>query len=244
MPNFKNIIFFLLLFAIAFQSIADGEFPYGKGKVKHRISLGPVVSFYKNHPQMTTGTKAKAGFNFCYKSEILLGRKTNLMIGLEFMSQGLTFKGYYADSGYTYIYDKSYAYTHEIRFNELQLPIALKVAFNTEKDSPFTSYFFGGIGARYILKSYVVITNDSLGTSPYDGKETIGFEHHMISKGFNMFYHGGLGIQKNFRTTGRAFFIEFTYKYGLSRIHYTGHKNSNDLNIKNNNLAITVGLRI
>ena len=236
-----GILLLLLLPLLSFSQ--DGR-AYRKGRVKHRISAGPVISFYKNDPHFTANTKAKAGANVAYKSEILLGRKTNLLLGLEYMSQGLTFNGYYTDTGYTYLYDKTFAYTHELRYNELQLPIAFKLALNAEKDSRATAYVFGGVGFRYIFGSYTVIASDSVEVSPYDGKGDIGFEHELLIKNFNAYFHAGFGIQKNFRETAKAVFFEVTYKYGISRLHYPGFQNSNNINIKESNLAITVGLRL
>jgi hypothetical protein len=232
------IIFLLLPFS------SHSQEGHKASRLKHRVSAGAVISIFKNDPHFTVNTKAKAGANIAYKTEILLGRKTNLLLGLEYMSQGLTFNGYYADTGYTYLFDESFAYTHEIRYNEVQLPIALKLALNKEKDSPATAYLFGGIGFRYIFSSYVVIASDSTETTPYDGKGTIGFEHEKVAKGFNALYHLGFGAQKNFRATGKAVFFELTFKRGISRIHYTGYQNSNNINFRDNNLAITVGFRI
>jgi hypothetical protein len=237
--------FFLLLIVIpSFVFAQKNSEPYKTFKVKHRINFGPVVSLYKNDPHHTINTKAKPGANVAYKAEILLGRKTNLLLGLEYESQGLIFSGYYKDTGYTYLFDKTFPYTHELRFNEVQLPVGLKLGLNREKEHPSTAYVFGGVGARYIFNSYSVITNDSTETSPYDGKSNIGFEHEFVAKGFNAFFYGGFGIQKNFRASAKAVFFEFNYKYGISRLHYSGYQNSNNLNIKNNSLAITVGFRI
>ncbi|MCE3278887.1 MAG: hypothetical protein K0S44_1078 [Bacteroidetes bacterium] len=213
-------------------------------RLKHRISVGPVITLIKNDPHFTRDTKAKAGFNAAYKAEILLGRKTNVLVGLEYMSQGLTFKGYYKANGYTYLYDETFSYTHEIRYNEVQVPIGLKLAFNSEKDRPSTAYLFGGIGFRYIFSSYIVIASDSTNTTPYDGKGTIEFEHQRVAKGLNGYYQGGLGIQKNYRSTSKALFLELTFKRTFSRIHYSGSKNSNNINFRDNNVAITIGLRL
>lgn len=213
-------------------------------RLKHRLSAGVVISMFKNDPHFTVNTKAKAGGNAAYKTEVLLGRKTNLLLGLEYMSQGLSFNGYYADTGYTYLYDESFAYTHELRYNEIQLPIGLKLALNKEKDRPATAYIFGGIGFRYIFSSYIVVTSDSTETTPYDGKGTIGFEHEKVTKGFNAFYNAGFGIQKNFRNTSKSVFLELTFKRGIARIHYPGHENSNNINFRDNNIAITFGLRL
>jgi len=215
---------------------------YRKGSVKNRLSIGPVYSIYKNHPQHTINTHAKFGFCASYKSEILLGRKVNFLIGLDYFNQGLTFQGYYSAPGYTYLFDRTFAYTHEIREQELQLPIGFKKAFNYEKDNFYTPYFQGGVGARYIIGSYYIITNDSTGAVVYDGKGTMDFEYQ-FAKGFNAFFWGGFGSQYNFRTTGKALFFEANYKYGISRLHYTGYQNSNDLNIKDSHVSFNIGLK-
>jgi len=213
-------------------------------KLKHRISAGVVITKFKNDPHFSINTKAKAGANIAYKAEYPVSRKTNLMVGLEYMSQGLSFNGYYEDTAHTYLFDETFSYKHELRYNEFQLPIGLKLALNSEKEYPYSGYLFGGIGFRYIFGSYVVISSDSTNTTPYDGKGNIGFEHELVTKGFNAFYQGGIGIQKNFRATGKSVFLELTYKRGFSRIHYSGYRNSNNINFRDNNLAITVGLRL
>ncbi|MGZ6540163.1 MAG: outer membrane beta-barrel protein, partial [Bacteroidia bacterium] len=186
----------ILLFSSA--SFAQYSEPYRKGKMRSRISVAPVKTFYKNDPHMTTGTKSKVGFDASYKSEIFWLKKTNLILGLDYFNYGLTFHGYYAKPGFTYLFDESFAYTHEIRIQELQLPIALKVTFNSEKEYPVSAYFIGGVGARFIIASYSVISNDSTGITVYDAKDNIDYENQRVAKGLNAFYHLGLGLQHNY----------------------------------------------
>jgi hypothetical protein len=216
---------------------------YKRGHVLHRISGGAVSSFYKNNPYHTTGTKSLIGYCGSYKAEIVFDKKTNLLIGIDYVSQGASFNGYYSSKGYTYLFDKTFSYRHELRMQELQLPIALKVAFKSEKDHFYSSYFFIGAGARYIHKSYAVVISDSTGITVFDGYTPMNFEHSVGSNRFNAFLHGGLGLQHNFRDSGGALFFEMTYKYGLSRLHYSGSENSNDLYIKDAHLEFTVGFR-
>lgn len=243
MEAIKKIIILILCFRCVLLVHAQDPSDFRKGTIKSRISFGPVISFYKNHPQHTINTSAKTGFSASYKSEILLGRKINFMIGLEYFNQGFIFKGYYSAPGNTYLFDKTFAYTHEIRLQEIQLPIGFKKAFNNEKDNFYTPYFFGGLGARFIIGSYYVITNDSTGIAVYDGKGNIGFEYQLLAKGLNAFIQGGLGTQYNFRTSAKALFFDITYKYGISRLHYDGYRNSNNLNIKESHIAFNIGLK-
>ncbi len=258
MPAVKKITA-VVLFIWSFLPIsAQDTYSYHKGKIKHRISAGPVLSFYKNHPQHTVNTQAETGFCASYKMEIAIERKTGLLVGLEYLSHGLTFQGYYSAPGNTYLFDRTFAYTHEIRVQEIQLPIAYKKAFNLEKDNFYTPYFFLGVGARYIIGSYYVITNDSTGDVVYDGKGSMDFEHQAatqivnklfkgvhqtITREYNAFFQGGLGTQYNFRNSAKSIFFEITYKYGISRLHYEGYQNSNDLNIKDSHWGFTVGVK-
>lgn len=239
----KSLLFVVALFFSNSISAQQGVSSYKVRKVKHRISAGPVISFYKNNPQHTVNTKAKAGFNAAYKCEIVLGRKTNFLVGLEYMSQGLKFNGYFSAPNHTYLFDETFAYSHEIRFQEVQLPLALKIAFGPEKDNRFSSYFFLGPGFRYIVKSTAFIESDSTQETVLDGTTDLTFENHIVDQHFNAFLHAGMGIQKNFHDTGKALFLEFTYKYNISRLHYAGYQNSNNLNIRNNSLSICVGVR-
>ncbi len=240
--KFTYLIVYFLAAALSL-SAQDGE-PYRKGKVRHRASFGLIKSFYKNHPQHTSNTKALTGFSFAYNSEILSGRRYNLLIGLEYQNTGLKFQGYYKKPTYTYLFDTTFAYTHEIRVQEVQLPLSVKLTFNHEKESFVSPYFIGGIGARYIFASYTVISNDSTGTTVYDGKDNIDFENQRLMKGLNAFYHAGFGLQYNYRKTGRAIFFEMQYKYNISRMHYDGNDHSNDLNIKRGDLVFTFGMRL
>ncbi len=259
MRTIKKIIttVFLCVFSISLILAQDPD-DFRKGAVKSRLSIGPVMSFYKNHPQHTVATNAKTGFCASYKSEILLGRKVNFLIGLDYFNQGLSFRGYYSAPGSTYLFDKTFAYTHEIRMQEIQLPIGFKKAFNYEKDNFYTPYFLGGVGARYLFNSYYVIVNDSTGNVLYDGKGGMDFEHQAVTqvsntlfKGagtsvtrrLNTFIYAGLGSQYNFRTSAKAIFIEITYKYGISRLHYTGYQNSNNLNIKESHITFSIGVK-
>lgn len=237
-----------LLFTIS--AFADNEFPYRRGVVRHRLALAPVVSFYKNHPQHTINTKAKSGFYASYKAELFSGKKMNLLLGLEYLNQGFSFQGYYVRPGHTYAFDKTYAYSHTARVQEINVPIGLKIAFNMEVDNYFSPYFSGGFAPRYIINSYNLIVNDSTGRTEYEGKGNVNFENNIgllpflppVTK-LGGFLYGGLGCQYNFRGSAKALFFEMTYKYALSRFNYHGYKNSNDLNIKNSNLAFIFGIR-
>lgn len=249
----KTITILVYAFSITFACAQD-RVDYKAARLKHTITIAPVVSMYKNHPQHTIDTKAKPGFNASYRGEVRLERRSSILFGLDYFSQGFTFRGYFVAPGYTYLFDKTFAYTHEIRVQELHLPIGFKKAFNNEKDNFYTPYFYGGGGLRYLLSSYYVINNDSTETVVYDGKGAMDYEYQVFTKllngkgasftkKLNTYLYAGLGIQRNLRESGKALFFDISYKYGISRMHYAGHNNSNNLNIKDSHLLFSVGYK-
>lgn len=243
MKAYKEVFLFVFI-CLASLSVAQDSYAYRKGKVKHRLSVGLVKSFYINHPEHTINTKSKFGYTAAYKTEIFMSRRANLMFGLEYMSHGLTFQGYYKKPGYTYLFDRTYAYTHELRIQEVDVPIALKINFNIEKDHSYTPYITGAFGMRYIFSSYSVITNDSTGITVYDAKDNIDFENQLQRRGLNAYFQLGLGLQRNMRSSARALYFEINYRRGISRIHYNGDNNSNSLNIRDAHLLFMIGMRL
>lgn len=254
MEHTKKIVVLITLVTCSIIGIAQNPNAYKIGTIKSRISISPVVSFYKNNPLMTTNTSAKANFCASYKGELLLGHRLSFLAGMDYLKQNFSFDGYYKAPGHTYIFDKTFAYNHDITVKELNIPVGLKQALNTEKDHLYTPYYYGGIGWRYILNSYYVITNDSTDNVEYDSKGTLDYEYQIltrmlngkgssVTKKINAFIWFGMGTQYNFRDTGKALFFEISYKYGISRMHYTGYNNSNNLNIKDSHLLFTFGYK-
>jgi hypothetical protein len=250
----KKIITVVLVLVGVLALNAQNPNAYKVGTIKSRVSISAVSSFYKNHPQHTINTKGSAGFCASYKGELLLGHRMSFLFGMDYLKQSFSFQGYFVAPGYTYLFDKTFAYTHEVSVKELQIPIGFKKAFNNEKDSKYTPYYFGGVGWRYILNSYYVITNDSTDDVVYDGKGTMDYEYQVftrllngkgssITRKLNAFIWFGMGTQYNLRDSGKALFFEINYKYGISRMHYTGYNNSNNLNIKDSHLLFTFGYK-
>ena len=208
------------------------------------------AAFYKNHELHTINTKPNSGFLISYKGEYFLGKRLNIIGGLEYYTQGFSFLGYYDLTGHTNVYNEIYAYEHTIAIQEVNVPMGVKIAFSTEEDTYFSSYYTGGLSLRFITDSQSLIVNDSIGVTVYEGRGDVGFENNIgklfniESQGkFNAFIFSGIGAQFNFRGSAKALFFEMTYRYGLSRFHYRGNNNSNDLNIKNSNLVFSFGVR-
>jgi hypothetical protein len=251
MLKLKNSFTFIFAMLIATSAFASKEYPFRVGVVRYRLGLAPVTCFYKKYRDPNiTNLKANAGFCATLKAEIFSGGRTNLLFGVEYLSQAFTFEGYYAAPGYTYVYDGTFPYSHYSRVQEIDAPIGIKTSFISEEENYFSPYFSGGFAPRYIVTSYSLIVNDSSGITMLDGKGKIDFENNigvlpgipMVRK-LNGFVYGGVGVQYNFRGSAKAIFFEITYKYGLSRFNYHGFNNSNSVFVKNSNMGFVLGVR-
>ncbi len=224
---------------------AQKDNPSGKHKIqiRHLVSFAPIVSLYKNDPNLTSDTKQSVGFCASYKSEFVTGKKMNYIAGLDYVDQQLSFKGYFAAPMHTYLYDKTFAYQHNINIQELQVPLGIRVSFFNKPLNNYVPYFTGGIKFRYLLKSSAIIKDDSTKTTVYKGSSpsSITFESNIPSPTINTCLMAGLGIQHNYKDIDGAIFFEITFNYGVSRFQYVGYNNSNDLGIRNAFLAFAFG---
>ncbi len=212
--------------------------------IKHRISGGPLLSFFGKDPHTMKNVNPLFGYTVNYATEIELLDNTSILAGLTYTNQGVRFNGYYVVPGYTYLFDGTFAYDHKLRFQSLQLPLAVKFNLNLEEDNNYTPYFILGLGFTYIATSTSTIVSDSTEATVYKGKTDLEFEHHLIHKKVNCFAQGGFGIQRNMRKRDRALYIEFVYKYDFPRLHYMGHENSNSVFFRNTSLSIVAGIKL
>lgn len=237
----KKNLFLLIAFACITNCFAQGYY-FRFPPVHHRFSAGGTFSFFSKDPHVMDGIRPLIGYTAGYSAEIEVLDYASLLVGVSYISQGTQFHGYYAAPGYTYKFDGNFAYTHRLRYQMAQLPIGMKFNFNSEADNTVTPYGLLGIGFSYIFSAKTTIS-DSTGTRIYKGTTDLKNENSVFLKGLNSFAQAGLGIQKNNRDNGKAIFLEFVYKYDVSRLNYAGYQNSNRINFRNSNVSVIVGLK-
>lgn len=235
----------ILVLAIAalFASNCSAQGFYFQPVVRQRASGGTLFSFFGKDPHSVKNIHPLFGFTFNYAAEIELIDNTSILAGLTYTNQAVQFNGYYVAPGYTFLFDETFAYTHRLRFQSVQLPLAVKFNFNLEDDNPYTPYFLLGLGFNYIFKANVSITSDSTESKVYKGDADLVYENHLINEKINTFAQGGFGIQKNLRKNERALFIELLYKIDFSRLSYTGYENSNNVRFRNASVSVLVGMK-
>ncbi len=210
---------------------------------KHRISGGSMLSFFGKDPHNLSKVNSLFGFTVNYNCEINIIDNVSVLAGITYANQAVQFNGYFVAPGYTYIFDNSFAYTHRLRFQSAQLPLTLKLSLNDDADKPYTPYFLLGFGFSYLYSAKTSIISDSTENKVYKGKTDLAFENFLFNNKLNSFFQGGFGIQKNIRKKERALFLDFMYKFDISRLHYTGYQNSNAVRFRNSNLSVIVGFK-
>lgn len=238
----KKIIILLLATVCTTGCWAQEGF-YFQPVLKNRVSAGALFSFFGKDPHVAKNIKPLFGFTVAYNAEIELVDNTSILTGITYANQAVRFNGYYVAPGYTYLFDETFAYTHRLRFQSAQLPIAIKFNFNLEEDHPFTPYFFAGLGFSYIFNAKVSVVSDSTESTIYKGMTDLGYENHLIHEKLNTFFQGGFGIQRNLRKKERALFLELIYKMDVSRLQYRGYENSNNIRMRNSNVSVVAGIK-
>lgn len=237
----KCILSIWALLALQFYATAQGE-TYKKKRTNKRIYIGTLAAFYSNNPDHTIDTKGKTSFNFGFKRTFNIFT-TNIDVGLEYVNQGFSFNSYYFAPGYSKLYDKTFPFTHNIRMNELQVPILLKQPLGKESKNKVSSYLALGWAWRIIMYSRTSIASTNDGIQVYDGLTDINFKYPFPWKHFGSLLQAGLGLQFNNLHTHTALFFETYYKLSISPYIYTGNVNTNNLLIKDSNISINVGYK-
>lgn len=238
---FRRNFYVALILSLSYCCFAQDKVP-SKYRPNNLIYAGAVVPFYSNNPYHTIDTQGAFSFNAGYK-KIIRVLEGSFECGVEYVNEGLSFKSYYFAPGYSKLYDKTFPYTHDVRMNELQIPLLFRHTFNKENKHKATPYFTAGWALRILMYSSTSIQSIADGTEVYSGQTDLSFQYPFPWNNFGSLLQGGLGLQFNNIQTQSALFFELNYKLGISAFHYTGANASNDLIIKDSNLTINVGYK-
>lgn len=220
--------------------------PLNKRRPKTRFDFGMVFAFFKNDPHYTNSTQATGGYTVGVREEIPVFHFSSFMFGFDFYKEGLSFNSYYFSKGYSFLYDPSaQVYNHSISINEMYFPIEYKFSFTPETKNIRT--FYGLIGWFYRLLIYdnALVTNTRDGSFVFEGQDNLNYKYNLFTQNGSAGMEAGFGYQRNLLKNGNAFFVEITFRYGISQLQYTGNNlGSNDITFSMNTLAIKLGIRL
>ena len=246
MNIFRKIFFVLLLSGVtvsAFAQSLGGDIHIRPKDIvmKWRASFMSVVSFYQPNADYMGNTKATQGFGLSYKGELNFpeAKKLKLLMGVEYLDEGLTFDSYY----FPILYDKNFSFTHKVHIHELYIPFLFKASINSENDHVNSLYFSAGWAYRYLLGAQYKIINkaDSKMVDKGFSNFTLEDKHKLLTDNGGAALLGGIGMEHRTPDMRQGWILEIYYRYDLARCLYIGNNNSNHILFRNNNLSISVG---
>lgn len=250
MNAFRNI-FICFLFAVAtlpsYSQKLGGEIHIDPKDIvmKWRAGFMSVISFYTPNLDYMGATKATQGFGLSFKGELNFPetKKMKLLMGLEYLDEGLTFDSYYFSPGYSVLYDKNFTFTHKVHIHELYVPILMKLSINNENDHTNSVYLTAGWSFRYLLGAQYKITNKADSKIVAKGFSVLNIEerHRLLTDNGGGSLQWGIGMEHRIPNMKQGWIFEVQYRYNLARYQYIGNNNTNNILFRNNNLSISVG---
>ena len=241
-------IFPLLLFSIPVFSQdkpggGDVILPEKYASIHWRCSLLPVVSLYNTNPNLMSATQATAGLGLSARAEFKINPKSTmkLLFGADYLNEGMKFDSYYFAPGYSVLFDRNFNFTHHLHISEFYIPILFKQSFTDEDKKVNSAYISGGWAFRYLMGANYKITEKDNGATVAKGFSGMYVEHKFLTDNSGSALMIGTGMEHKLPGMQRSVFFEIYFHYNLSRIHYSGDNNSNDILFKNNSLTISVG---
>lgn len=214
-----------------------------ESKFLYRFYGGPVIAFYNNDPDYTINTKARASFTFGGRIEYMFNGLSSMTASVEYVTHALGFDSYYFSPGQLPIYDKTFPFHHQVRLNELHVPLLAKFNFNKENDQVFNGYLVTGWSYRYIFSSYTEITSNISGTYAWTGNINTDMQYPLFTRRGGSMLVAGFGTERNFQPKRTSAYIELQYKFGLSRFRYEGSGTAREFFIKDSFLAVNIGYK-
>lgn len=240
--------YFLIVFVFtpAFKLNAQEGGVSAKGpRIKTRISVSPVIGFYKPNKNHTSNAKQKMAYCVSIKEEIRLTKshKAFFMIGVDYLYHGVNFNSYYFFDDSLHFYNKEMNATYDLVIHEINVPLQFKYSLQKEYNTIFSTYLFGGYAFRYLASNNLAV--DYNGTNMKNGTTNLSFKIAPLKKEMSSFLNAGIGIQKNFQKTRQnAVFAELQLKYSLSPLNINESFAPSSLYINNHFLLLTVGVKI
>lgn len=212
---------------------------------KTRLSLSPVIGFYKSNINHTSSSKSKLAFNVSVKEEIRLDKNNQnyLMIGAEYMLHGVTFNSYYFYKDSLQLYTpERLKYTYSLVMHELDFPVQFKHSFQNETASIFSSYVFAGYVYRWMVDGKLKVTEN--GNELVNKYESVTFKNPAFDYSNSSFLCVGTGFQKNTFLLHNAVYAELQFRYSLSPFYFSESFAPSSLYTNNHFLLFTIGVKL
>lgn len=213
-------------------------------RVKTRISVSPVLAFYKANKNHTSKSTQKMAFNASLKEEIRLDKKNQcfFMFGADYMLHGVNFNSYYFYDDSIHFYNGDMKAKYQLVVQEIDIPLFLKYSLQKETNALTTSYLFAGYCRRWLIGNKLNVNYK--GDEVFNKMIPLKFKSSALDVTSSSFICFGAGVQKNTLLTHNAVFAELQFRYGLSPLYFEQSFAPTNLYINNHFLLLTVGFKI
>ncbi len=213
---------------------------------KTSIEAGLVFGFsgvngiYTNY---VNSLSAKTGYMFGIVEEIPVQKRSYIQIGLQILKDGVTFNSYYFAPGYSFLYDGSENFTHNVDMNEIHIPILYKFPLGPTDRKNRSVYMTFGWKFRYISYTNSQITDNNTGYLVWNQERDVSSVYKIISQYGSSIFEASIGYQRNTKKKKkRGWYMNLEYNYGISPLFYSGNgQGSNDVIFHLNTLIFKIG---
>ena len=182
-----------------------------------RVVAGPAISLYTNNALLSANTRQGAAFYLGVMEEMHVHQNLYFVGGLEYQYHALSFDSYYITQGHPFLYDQKFDYNYNLKMQEARLNMLLRLTQGNELRDEYSFYGEGGYVLRCLYNSQMKVTANANGQTMFNGLTHADFEGTTLKSKFSSGIKLTLGIQHNFLRSHRAWFIQLTGIYGLSR---------------------------
>jgi hypothetical protein len=188
--------------------------------------------------------KAKPAFTISVRGHIRINRTASAILGIQYLFHGNSFNSYYFPDSTLQLYDKNFTYTYESRFQDLSIPVGIRIKLNSKKQKESCIYTELIWALKRRFASNLQVNSALYGKSVYDDDAGSIFYLNKQRKATANTVSLGFGFDKNFPDKKSGWFIGLNYTYVLNTFYFARTNNMPKSLYQNESFAaLTAGIR-
>jgi hypothetical protein len=208
------------------------------------LLAGPALPFYQINSNHMDHVKAKPAFTASVRGNFRINRTASVILGLQYLYHGNSFNSYYFPDSTVQLYDKNFNYTYESRFQDLSIPLGIRIKLTNKKQKESCIYTELIWAMKRRFASNLQVNSSLYGNSVYDDDAGSIFTINKQRKPTANTVSLGFGFDKNFPDRKSGWFIGIAYTYVLNTFYFSRTSNMPKSLYQNESFAaLTAGVR-
>ena len=205
-----------------------------------RVVLGPAISLYGINTLHASNARQGTAFYAGVMEEMHVYQNVYFLGGLEYQYHTLAFDSYYLIPGHQNLYNQKFDYNYNLKMQEARLNLLLRLTQGNELRDEYSFYAEGGYVLRCLVATKMKVVANANGQTMFNDITHADFEGPVLKNKFSSGIKLTIGIQHNYLRSHRAWFIQLTGLYGLSR--FLVHEDFTPASLYVNSSFIQLGL--